>query len=131
MEFGILGPLEVWHDGRAVPISGARQRALLAILLLHAGEVVSSDRLMDDLWGETPPAAGHTALRVRVSQLRKALGPGGDLLVTQPPGYVLRILASQLDLPRFERMVADGEGALGAGEPERAVGVLGEALALW
>jgi DNA-binding SARP family transcriptional activator len=131
VDFRILGPLEVWHDGRPVPLSGARQRALLAILLVHAGEVVSSDRLMDDLWGEKLPAAGHTALRVRVSQLRKALGPGGELLVTQAPGYALRIQPSQLDLARFERMVADGERALGAGEAERAVEVLGDALGLW
>ena len=131
MEFRILGPLEVSHDGRAVRLSGARQRALLAILLLHAGEVVPSDRLMDDLWGEKLPTAGHTALRVRVSQLRKALGPGGELLVTQPPGYALRIAPSQLDLSRFEHMVADGERALGAGEPERTVELLAEALGLW
>jgi DNA-binding SARP family transcriptional activator len=131
VDFRILGPLEVWHDGRAVTLSGARQRTLLAILLLHAGEVVPSDRLMDDLWGEKQPAAGHTALRVRVSQLRKALGPGGELLVTQPPGYALRIQPSQLDLSRFEHMVADGERALSAGEPERAVELLGEALGLW
>ena len=131
MEFRILGPLEVWYDGRAVTLSGARQRALLAILLLHAGEVVPSDRLMDDLWGEKLPTAGHTALRVRVSQLRKALGPGGDLLVTQPPGYALCIQPSQLDLSRFEHLVADGERALRAGEPERAVELLAEALGLW
>jgi DNA-binding SARP family transcriptional activator len=131
VEFRILGPLEVWHDGRAVTLTGARQRALLAILLLHAGEVVASDRLMDGLWGERPPAAGHTALRVRVSQLRRALGPGGELLVTQPPGYALRIEPGQLDLSRFEQMVGDGERALGAGDPERAVDLLVEALGLW
>jgi DNA-binding SARP family transcriptional activator len=131
VDFRILGPLEVWHDGRAVLVSGSRQRALLAILLLHAGDVVASDRLMDDLWGEKQPAAGHTALRVRVSQLRKTLGPSGELLVAQPPGYALRIQPSQLDLSRFERMVAEGEAALGAGEPERAAGVLHEALGLW
>ena len=131
MNFRILGPLEVWHDDRAVALSGARQRALLAILLLHAGEVVPSDRLMDDLWGEKPPAAGHTALRVRVSQLRKALGPGSELLVTQPPGYALRIQPSQLDLSRFEHMVADGERALGAGKAERALELLDDALGLW
>jgi DNA-binding SARP family transcriptional activator len=131
VEFRILGPLEVWHDGRAIAISGARQRELLAILLLHAGEVVASDRLMDGLWGERPPAAGHTALRVRVSQLRKALGPGGELLITQPPGYALRIQPSQLDLSRFEQLVGDGERALGAGNPERAVELLADALGLW
>ena len=103
MEFRILGPLEVWHEGRPVGISGARQRELLAILLLHAGEVVSTDRLMDALWGEGQPAAGATALRVRVSQLRKALGPGGQALVTRPPGYALLVERDGLDLRRFER----------------------------
>jgi DNA-binding SARP family transcriptional activator len=131
VEFRILGPLEIWHDGRAVTLSGARQRALLAILLLRAGQVVSSDRLIDDLWGEKPPTAGHTALRVRISQLRKALGSGGELLVTQPPGYALRIQQSQLDLSRFEHMLADGERALNAGKPERAVELLDQALGLW
>jgi len=67
VDFRILGPLELWDEGAEMRLSGDRQRALLAILLLHAGEAVSSDRLMDDLWGDAPPAAGSTALRVRVS----------------------------------------------------------------
>ena len=131
MEFGILGPLEVRHDGRPVVLAGARQRALLAILLLHAGEVVSNDRLMDDLWGERTPAAGATALRVRVSQLRKALRGGDDLLVTHPPGYALRVEPGRLDLWRFERLVADGDRALARDDPEEAADLLREALGLW
>ena len=131
MDFRILGPMEVWLDGRSVDLPGPRQRALLAVLLLHANEVVSSDRLLEDLWGEKIPAAGHTALRVRVSQLRKALGPASELLVTQPPGYVLRVQPGQLDLRRFERMVGEGERALAAGDAEQAAELLSGALALW
>ena len=86
VDFRILGPLEVWQDCEPMPLTGTTQRALLGILLLHRGEVVAADRLMDDLWGEDQPASGVTALHVRVSQLRKALGPAGDALVTRPPG---------------------------------------------
>src|SRR6266487_1117978 len=87
MEFRILGPLEVIGDGRPLSIGGVSQRALLALLLLHANEVVSSDRLLDELWADGPPASGATALQVRVSQLRKALGPAGERLETKTPGY--------------------------------------------
>ena len=95
MEFGILGPLEVRCDGRERPIAGAKQRALLAVLLLNVNHVVSSDRLVAELWGGEPPESGQAALRVRVSQLRKALEPGcpaGEpwALRTQAPGYILR-----------------------------------------
>ena len=78
MEFGILGPLELSDEDGIVEVGGSKQRALLAILLLHANTVVSSDRLIDELWGEAPPASRRTALQVRVSQLRKALGKAGD-----------------------------------------------------
>jgi DNA-binding SARP family transcriptional activator len=91
VEFRILGPLEVWHDGTPLRVTGDRQRALLAILLLYAGEVVSADQLMDDLWGDALPAAGITALRVRVSRLRKALGCGDDLVAARAHGYVLLV----------------------------------------
>jgi DNA-binding SARP family transcriptional activator len=131
VDFRILGPLEAWHEGRPVRVAGERQRALLAILLLHAGEVVPSDRLIDDLWGDSPPSAGATALRVRVSQLRKALGDDGRLLVARAHGYSLQIEPDQLDLHRFERLVADGERALAGGNRASARDRLGDALALW
>jgi DNA-binding SARP family transcriptional activator len=124
VEFRILGPLEVWHDGREIPVRGARQRALLAILVLRANEVVSTDRLLDLLWGDDAP--DPTALRVRVSQLRKTLG-GEAALQTRSPGYVLQVDDDQLDLRRFEQLVAaatEEPPALGA---ER----LREALDLW
>ena len=131
MDFRILGPLEIWDDGVPVRVAGDRQRALLAVLLLHAGDVVSTDRLMDDLWGESQPAAGATALRVRVSQLRKALGDDGDLLTARAHGYVLRIEPDQLDLHRFERLMSEGERALSDGEAALARERLSDALALW
>jgi len=126
MEFRILGPLEVADGDALVPLAGAKQRALLAILLLNANEVVSSDRLIDELWGEQSPASGRTALQVRVSQLRKALG-GGAVILTRTPGYVLRLEREQLDLHRFEDLVGEADAA----EPAVAAGRLREALALW
>jgi DNA-binding SARP family transcriptional activator len=127
VEFRILGPLEVRDGDVMLPVTGQRQRALLAILLLHANEVVSSDRLVDELWGEEPPESGPTALQVRVSQLRKALGPAAARLETRTPGYVLRVESGELDLERFQRLVAEADGA----NPEGAAETLVEALALW
>jgi len=130
VDFRILGPLEVSRDGRVIPVAGARQRELLALLLLEAGRVVSTDRLMDELWGEQQPAAGSTALRVRVSQLRKALRAGGEILVTRAPGYALLVPRDGLDLWRFERALDEGERLLAA-DPARAVEVLERALGEW
>jgi DNA-binding SARP family transcriptional activator len=128
MEFRLLGPLEVWHDGREVPVRGTKQRALLAVLLLHANQAVSADRLLDQLWGDEPPEAGTAALRVRISQLRKALSIGGSIpIVTRPGGYAVELAAEQLDLHRFERLVAEA----GESEPARATQKLRQALALW
>ena len=130
MEFGILGPLEVRRDGDTLALGGVKQRSLLAILLLHANEVVGSERLIDAVWGEQPPGTAATALHGYVSQLRKALEPGGapySVLVTHPPGYVLHVERTSFDLPRFESLVADAEAA----EPEPAAALLREALALW
>src|SRR6202011_1788816 len=110
-----------------IPLASAKQRALLAILLLSANEVVSADRLIDELWGEQAPESGRTALQVLVSKLRKALGSAGGQLVTQPPGYVVRVGREQLDLYQFERLVEQAD----EGEPAIAAGKLREALALW
>src|SRR3954451_14926094 len=105
MQFRILGPLEVTDGERSLPLGGASQRALLAILLLHANEVVSSDRLIDELWPGEPPASGAAALQVRVSQLRKALGPAAGRLDTRAPGYVLSAAPDELDVERFARLL--------------------------
>src|SRR4051794_10423256 len=126
MDFRILGPLEVAVDGGVVPLGGGKQRALLAVLLLHANEVVSSDRLIDSLWGERPPDTAAKALQVHVSQLRKALGR--DLLHTRAPGYVLTLADGELDLTRFERLQAQ---AAADPDPARARELLGSALEMW
>jgi DNA-binding SARP family transcriptional activator len=125
LEFRILGPLEVLDGERVVPLGGRNQRALLTLLLLRANEAVSSERLVDELWGEHPPRTATTSLQNTVSQLRKLLGPG--LLHTRPAGYVLELDGDQLDLVRFERLVRE---ARTLDPPERAE-LLREALALW
>ncbi len=127
MEFRILGPLEVLDGDEIVGVAGQKQRELLAILLLSANQLVSSDRLIDELWGERSPRSGRSALHVRISQLRKALGRGGSQLVTRPPGYVLEVGPEQFDLARFERLVRESAHA----EPAAAAAMLRDALALW
>jgi DNA-binding SARP family transcriptional activator len=131
MEFLILGPLEVADDGRLVPLGGAKQRAVLAILLLNRNQVVSTDRLIDEVWGETPPATAAISLQNFVARLRKALAESGRLLVTRPPGYLIQLEPDQLDLDRFERLTREARQQLAAGEPRAAAGKLEEALALW
>jgi Transcriptional regulatory protein, C terminal len=126
----VLGPLEVYVDGRSIAVGGGRQRALLALLLVHAGEIVSRDRLIEELWGGRPPASGAQSLDVYVSRLRRALrvAGGGEVLVTRAPGYVL--LAEETDARRFEALAAEGRAALAAGDAERASTLLREALGL-
>ena len=131
LEFLILGPLEVRTDGRPVPVQGFRQRALLAMLLVHANEVVASGRLLDELWG-AGPGTDTAVLRVRISQLRKALRSAGcdQLLQTRPRGYVLKLDRDQLDLGRHERLTAEAGVVLGH-DPACAAARLRGALALW
>jgi DNA-binding SARP family transcriptional activator len=126
MEFRILGPLEAVDGDRTVPLGGPRQRALLALLLTHANRVVSADRLIDELWNEHAPAAAPNALQYHVSQLRKTLAPH-DAIVTQEPGYLIRVENDDLDLHHFERL----RDAATAASPEEASQLLREALALW
>jgi predicted ATPase/DNA-binding SARP family transcriptional activator len=126
MQFRILGPLEVSNDDHLISLAGA-QRSLLTLLLISANEVVSADRLIDELWGEDVPQSGRTALQVRVSQLRKALGDTGGRIATRAPGYRLRVDRDELDLYCFERLVSDADGA----EPAEAAAKLREALGLW
>jgi YVTN family beta-propeller protein len=128
-EFRILGPLEVQENGRLAPLGGTRQRAVLAILLLHRGEVVSVDRLVDELWGERPPDTATKTVQVYVSRLRKELGQG--VVLTRRGGYVLDIDADQLDAERFDRLTAEGRDALQGGDASRARELLREALGLW
>ena len=129
MEFRILGPLEVSDEGGEVSLGGGKPRALLAVLLLHPNEVVSADRLIDELWGEDSPERAAAALRVNVSRLRKALSQ--DVLATRSPGYVIRVEPEELDLHRFERLVDEGRSLLARGLPADASERLREALSLW
>ena len=133
MRFGLLGPLPVWNDrGAAVTIPGAKVRALLADLLVHAGKPMSADRLVEDLWnGDAPPKASGV-LHSKVSQLRRALEQaeprGRDLVASTPAGYVLRIDADAIDAERFAALVAEARAR--AELAARAAG-LTDALALW
>jgi len=137
MEFRILGPLEVSADGRQVALGGVKQRAVLAILLLHRNEVVSTERLIDELWGERPPATAAKTIQVYVSQLRKALGDRGargeaeSVLVTKAPGYMLVVKPGELDADQFSRCVEEGRRALAATNPRAAARKLLDGLALW
>ena len=126
MEFRILGPLEVIGGGQPIELGGSRQRALLALLLTRANEVVSTDRLIDDLWGARPPKTAANALQYHVSRLRKALA-GSEVIVTMPPGYLIQVAPGELDLLRFEHQVAEAERS----SPERRATLLREALGLW
>ena len=125
IEFRLLGPLEVVEHERPLPLGAGKQRSLLAVLLLHANEVVSTERLIDELWGESPPATVAKSVHVYVSRLRKQLGDGR--LVTRAPGYLLRVDPSELDLTAFQRLVAEAENA----DPVTAARKLHQALALW
>lgn len=129
MEFRVLGPLEVWHGGRELSLGGRKPRALLALLLLHRNEVVPSERLIDELWGEDSPDGAGAALRVNVSRLRKALPQ--DVLATRTPGYLLRVEPDALDLHRFERLLEEGRYVLARGHAAEAAERLREALSLW
>lgn len=130
MEFRILGPLEAVDGGRKLTLGAAKQRALLAVLLLHPNEVLSADRLVDELWVDRPPETAVKVVQVYVSQLRKALGEN-DRLLTRPPGYLLRVEQHELDVARFETLFEEGRRALAAGDPRRAAAALRDALALW
>ena len=134
MEFRILGPVEVVSDGRVVALGSLKQRGLLALLLLHVNEVVSRDRLTEDLWGERAPETAAASLHTYVSQLRKLLEAGNGeprVLVTRAPGYLLALDPGQLDLTRFERLARDGKYQLAANDAQAAAGTLAQALSLW
>jgi DNA-binding SARP family transcriptional activator len=136
MDFRILGSLEILDDGRAIALPGTKPRALLALLLLHANETLTADRIIDELWGERPPAAAGKTLQMHVSRLRKALG-GEDgtgtagAITTRERGYRLEIDPDQLDAHRFESLVAKGRAELAAGRPGPAMAALEAAQGLW
>src|SRR5881275_2191272 len=112
MDFAILGPLQALDEGREVPLGGSKQKALLAVLLLHANETLSTEQVIDELWGERPPATAAKTVQVHVSRLRKALaavdGATNDVVLTREHGYELRLEPDRLDANRFDRLVAEG-----------------------
>jgi DNA-binding SARP family transcriptional activator len=133
-EYRILGPLEVVEGDRAIDLGGGRPRALLALLLLNPNETLSTERLIDDLWGDTPPGSAAKTVQVTVSRLRKALGAAGDAdgaVITRGRGYELRVDPERIDARRFERLLASGRAELAAGCPDDATRALEAALALW
>jgi predicted ATPase/DNA-binding SARP family transcriptional activator len=125
LEFRLLGPLEVASGGAVLPVGGPRQRALLALLLLNANRALSRERLIEGLWGDAPPETASNALQVAVHGLRKVLG--AERIERQGDGYVLQVHEGELDLERFEKLVAQADTK----EPEAASRTLAEALDIW
>jgi YVTN family beta-propeller protein len=128
LEFSVLGPVEARRDGTRVDLGSRKQRAVLAVLLLNANRVVSAERLIDELWGATPPGTARSALQVYVAGLRKALGGDAASLRTVAPGYLLALEPGSTDLDRFEALRA---AARTSGDDEQAAALLHDALALW
>src|ERR1700733_12392121 len=123
MRFGILGPLEVTADGRPLALGGARARDVLAVMLVHANQVVAADQLIDELWPKQPADRATASLQVRLSELRRALRSaegGTERLVTLPPGYLLRVAPGELAAGTFEELTSAASGALAAARPDEA-----------
>lgn len=129
VEFRILGPLEVLDDGTPLGPFSPRQRALLIALALHRGDVVPRERLVDDLWSDSPPATGLGVLQNYVSQLRKLIG--AERIATRGPGYALAVDPGEIDAVRFEAALAQARTARGAGDSGRAADLAFGALDLW
>jgi YVTN family beta-propeller protein len=134
MEFRLLGPLEVLgDDGAAIDLGGRQQRLLVAVLLLHANEVVSVDRLVDALWRDQPPASAVKSVQAQISRLRRAFGEGNgeQRLRTRANGYSMFVRPGELDVDAFQRLFDEGRERLVAGDPEGADSTITEALELW
>ena len=139
VDFLLLGPLEARQVGRPLRLGSIKHRMLLAKLLVHANQVVSTDELIDTVWGDQPPPTVRQSLQNHVASLRRVMEPGSAAnppspprtLRTRDPGYLLQVDPEQLDLHRFRRLLNEGRGALDSGEPATAVRLLHEALSLW
>src|SRR5215210_2836168 len=129
MDFALLGPLAVHRDGEEVPLGGPKQRAVLTILLLSGDAGASRDRLIEGVWGEEPPPSAPHTLDNYLSRLRKLLGDGR--VTRQSHGYAIDVRPGELDLERFEELLAGGRERLAAGDAEQAATDLRAALALW
>jgi DNA-binding SARP family transcriptional activator/DNA-binding beta-propeller fold protein YncE len=134
LTFRILGPLTAVRNGAEVRLAGARQKALLTYLLLHANRVVATERLIDELFGDEPPEHALNSVHAGISRLRRQLGggaAGGPPIVTRPPGYLLDLAPGDLDLHEFEGLVEKGRRQLESGNAEAASQTLRDALGLW
>ncbi len=133
LEFRILGPVEVSNGGGILPLGGQKQRALLADLVLNAGSIVSTARLIDDLWGNDPPPTAEHTVAAYISRIRRVLRDGSarDVLLTKSPGYLLDVGRDRVDAFRFEQLVAEAAAAAGRGDDYRAAAMLRGALGLW
>ncbi|MEN8113788.1 MAG: BTAD domain-containing putative transcriptional regulator [Actinomycetota bacterium] len=131
MEFRILGSLEVLDEGVPIELGAPKQRAVLAVLLLHPNMVVSTDRLIVAVWGEDAPRTAEHSIQIYVSELRKAFDPDGEILVTQRPGYELRVDTESIDARRFERLVKDADAAQDRGDRPAAAALAAEAIGVW
>jgi DNA-binding SARP family transcriptional activator len=132
MRFRILGPLEVLSTEGWTAISAAKWRSLLACLLIRPGQLVPTDVLIDELWGDSPPHTANNLVSIYVHRLRKVIGDAeGQVLVYRAPGYLLRLSRGDLDMQLFESLVAEGRTALAAGDPRSAAALLRDALELW
>ena len=131
MWIGLLGSLQVRVDGAAVAVPAARQRALLAVLAVRAGELVPTDELAEIVWDGKPPDQAAATVRNYVKRLRFRLGSGGRQIVTCRPGYRLEVAEDELDLRLFTRLCRDGGAAVRGGDWAVAFGGLGQALGLW
>ncbi len=135
LQFHILGPLEVVVDGRAAPLGGLQRKVLLAVLLLEAGHVVPTHRLIDAVWGDPAPDKALATLRTHISELRRRIEVSGaeepTVLIRQGSGYTLRIESEQVDANRARRLLDEARRALDDGDPVAATAPLQEAMALW
>ena len=135
LEFRVLGPLEVCRDGQPIALPGIASRRVLAVLALRAGEWVSVDRLIDEMWSERPPASARKALQMHVSRLRSALSSSGvdgaSVLESGPAGYRVAVSLEDIDAKRFEQAVETAQRAIAELRPDCAGASLRDALDLW
>ncbi len=132
MRFRILGPLEVLSPNGWTAISAAKWRSLLACMLVRPGQLLPTENLIDELWGDNPPSTANNLVSIYVHRLKKLIGDAdGRVLIYRAPGYMLRVEPGDLDLQHFESLAAEGTDALAAGQPERAAELLAQALGLW